>query len=122
MDKTRIQDELIDILRAEFNREEEWQGEKEYQWVMGISIKLEPEGLSLLRVVVKTSESPYVDGMEIGFMVIDGLIELGPSYYENSPDLMGSSVDTSIKWLSELGEIIYLQRENPYADTDDILG
>lgn len=30
MDKTRIEDELIDILRSGFNREEEWQGELEY--------------------------------------------------------------------------------------------
>lgn len=48
---------------------------------MGISIKLKAEGLSLLRVVVKTSESPYEDGMEISFLVIDGLIELDPRFY-----------------------------------------
>lgn len=76
---------------------------------MGISIKFKADRLNLLRVVVKTSESPYVDGMDIGFMVIDGLIELDPRFYENGPDLMGSSEDTSIKWLSELGKIIYLQ-------------
>lgn len=116
MNKTRIKDELIDILRNEFNRKEEWEGELEYQWVMGISIKFKAEGVNLLRVVVKTSESTYVDGLQTYFMIIEELIELDPSYYENGPDLMGSPEATSIKWLSELGEIIFLERENPYAD------
>lgn len=88
LNKTRIKDELRDILRDEFNRQEKYQGEWEEQWLMGLSIKLEESGKHRLRVVVKTSESPYVDGMEIDFQVIKGQIELEPSYYENSPDLM----------------------------------
>lgn len=53
----RIKDKLINILKKEFNRKEEWQEKLEYQWVLGVSIKFKVEGLSLYRIVVKFSES-----------------------------------------------------------------
>lgn len=48
--------------------------------------------------------------MNIKFILIDDLIELDPRFYKNGPDVMVSPEDTNIKWLSELGEIIFLQR------------
>lgn len=113
---TRIKDEAIDILRDEYNHKEKYDGQWEYQWLMGISMKLEKSGTSTMRVVVKTSESPYVDGMDIEFMIIDGYLEMHPLFYEEGPDLMGSPELDSIKWLSKLGEIFYLQVENPYKN------
>lgn len=84
--------------------------------MMGLSIKLEESDVNKIRVVVKTSESPYVDGMDIPFAMIEGELEIYPLFYENSPDLMGSPELDSIKFLSKLGEIIYLHLENLYKD------
>lgn len=121
MNTTRLKDEIIDILRDEYNHKEKYDGQWEYQWLMGISMKLEKTGTSTMRIVVKTSESPYVDGMDIGFMIIDGQLEIEP-FYENGPDLMGSPELDSIKWLSKLGEIFYLQLENPYTNKSEDIG
>ena len=58
------------------------------QWLMGISLPsvIERKNDQLMitaRVVVKTSDSEYVDGMDIAFS-LEPIID--PNYYQNSPD------------------------------------
>lgn len=111
MDK---KDDLVKLLRKEFEHKDKYQGKWEYQWVMGASIRKETLEEYLVRVTVKTSESPYIDGMDIKVYVIDEEVKLEDNFYENGPDLMGSPEAGAIAWIEKLDEIIYLQLENPY--------
>ena len=58
------------------------------------------------RVVVKTSTSDLVDGMDIDF-TLEPLMD--PSYYENSPNFMGGSIASSQVWLKSHGKLILEQ-------------
>ena len=108
---TRIQETLLDLLKEELEYEDR---DRDYnQWILGLSMKDK-----LARVVVKTNESPYVDGMDIGYTVnrnkIKGdQVSLEESYYENSPSLVGSPIKDALAWLEKHGEICYLQIHNP---------
>ena len=83
----------------------EYQLEDYAQWVVGVSlprcIDLMDQVL-LVRVVVKTSESELVDGMDISFS-LEPIID--SDYFENGPDTMGSSVEDSIDWLNDHGKM-----------------
>ena len=114
--------ELIKSLRKEFEHAEEYQGKVESQWLMGVSLKQRTSAEYLVRVTVKTSESPYIDGMDIKVLFVDGKLQLQEDYFENTPELLGSPEDDAVKWHQNLGELIYLQRENPNDDTDGVLG
>ena len=105
--------ELIKSLRKEFEHAEEYQGKVESQWLMGVSLKQRTSAEYLARVTVKTSESPYIDGMDIKVLFVDGKLHLEEDYFENTPELLGSPEDDAINWLKQLGNLIYLQLENP---------
>lgn len=68
------------------------------QWILGVSIRKErgaerdvgKPGYTA-RVVVKTSSSPYVDGMDISFTVPQDDVVIDPDYFENTPELQGST-------------------------------
>lgn len=67
-----------------------------------------------LEQVTKTNQSPYVDGMDIDFAEENGKMIIDPLYYEDTPDLMESSLKDSITWILELNkEIVYLEQINP---------
>ena len=114
--------ELIQLLRNEFEHAEEYKGKVEFQWLMGVSLKEQPSAEYLVRVTVKTSESPYIDGMDIKVYLEDNKLHLEEDYFENTPELLGSPEEDAVKWHRKLGELIYLQLENPNDDLDDILG
>ena len=91
------------------------------QWVLGVSIREERNKSKVLknpyytvRVVVKTSDSSYVDGMDIAFWVADGKVQIDPEYFENWPDLQGGTVIGAINWLEQLGDFYYLKLANQY--------
>ena len=86
------------------------------QWLQGVSlptiIERKNNHLSLTaRVVVKTSDSEYVDGMDIAFS-LESIIE--PHYYQNSPDYHGGSIEDSQPWLKKHGKVILEQMDNPF--------
>jgi len=66
------------------------------------------------RVVVKTNESDLVDGMDISF-TLEPIID--PSYYENSPDYMGGTIEDSVHWLKHHGKIVLEQLDDPFVAT-----
>ena len=66
------------------------------------------------RTLIKTSESPYVDGMQINFMMLEEDVIIGANYYENTPEFQGGTQLDALRWLRELGEEVYTQIENPY--------
>lgn len=105
--------ELIKLLRNEFEHSEEYKGKVEFQWLMGVSLKQRTSAECLVRVTVKTSESPYIDGMDIKVFFVDGKLQLQEDYFENTPELLGSPEDDAVNWHRKLGELIYLQLENP---------
>lgn len=109
----RIKKYLIDILRNEFEYTEEYKGKFEFQCLMGVSLSKTFSNEYLVRVTVKTSESPYIDGMSIKVFVVNGQVKLEEDYFEHSPELLGSPEDDAVKWHEILGELIYLQLENP---------
>ena len=63
------------------------------------------------RVVVKTSDSEYVDGMDIAFS-LEPIID--PNYYQNSPDYHGGSIEDSQPWLKKHGKVILEKMDNPF--------
>lgn len=77
---------------------------------MGISITEEvtpDERIFTARAVLQTSESRYVDGMDIIFTLEDGEFEMDPLFYENTPEYQGGEVDDALMWLEQNGEIVY---------------
>ena len=89
------------------------------QWLMGVSLLsvIERKNDQLMitaRVVVKTSDSEYVDGMDIAFS-LDPIID--PNYYQNSPDYHGGSIEDSQPWLKKHGKVILEQLDNPFVAT-----
>lgn len=94
------------------------------QWIFGLSIKkvtkLNQDPIWIARVAVKTSESPYIDGMDINFMIVNAGIIIEASYYENTPDFQGGSDEDCIQWLKGHGTIFYLQRANPYNQPNQV--
>ena len=109
--------ELIQLLRNEFEHSEEYKGKVESQWLMGVSLtrvsSRETSAEYLVRVTVKTSSSPYIDGMDIKIFLEDNKLHLEEDYFENTPELLGSPEEDAVKWHRKLGELIYLQLENP---------
>lgn len=86
------------------------------QWILAVSIRKEHTKDGAIeytaRVVLKTNESPYVDGMDIRLKVTKEEVQLESGWYENTPDFQGGTVEDSITWLKELGEIKYLNVKN----------
>ena len=90
------------------------------QWLMGVSIpsvieKKNDQWVITARVVVKTSDSEYVDGMDIDFS-LEPIID--PNYYQNSPDYHGGSIEDSQPWLKKHGKVILSHLENPFEPVD----
>ena len=86
------------------------------QWLMSISLPsvIERKNDQLVitaRVVVKTSDSEYVDGMDIAFS-LEPIID--PNYYQNSPDYHGGSIEDSQPWLKKHGKVILEKMDNPF--------
>ena len=112
----KVKDSILEILKKEL----EYQKEGYSQWVMGVSIIKEKETAAaniaryVARVIVLTSESPYVDGMQINFMMLEEDVIIGANYYENTPECQGGTQLDALRWLRELGEEVYTQIENPY--------
>lgn len=120
---SKIKDRIVLILRQELEHQEE---DSDYsQWVMGVSIRENQsidnpveKPMYLARVVVKTSESPYVDGMDISFMMVDGDIVIDPIYYENTPEYQGGTEEDALSWLG-VEDIYYHQISNPFSKCVD---
>lgn len=113
-----IEEKILEILKEELEYNDQ---ENQYsQWILGISIgKSNTKDIYTARVVVKTSESIYVDGMDIIFKVVDEKVQIDPNYYENTPECQGGTIKDSIRWLRENGKIYYLQLENPHLKIFD---
>ena len=56
---------IITQLKNALERQEP--GTNDHQWIMGISINDDRKQCTIVRVVLKTNGSPYVDGMDILF-------------------------------------------------------
>lgn len=118
-----MKEAILDILKEELEFTNE---DINYsQQVLGVSIRKERgkdrvigKPIYTARVVVKTSESPYVDGMDIIFMSPEDEVIIEANYYENTPEYQGGSVVDSLNWLRILEDIYYLQLENPFAKND----
>ena len=82
------------------------------QWVLGLSVKKVDKSFDI-RVVLKTSESPYVDGMEISNVLVKDDTVFLSDYFENTPDLQGGEVKYALAWLKNLGEVCYIQLDDP---------
>lgn len=92
--------------------------------MLGLSIRKErPEDKAVgylkytARVVVKTNESPYVDGMNIVVIIVGDSVVIYPNCFENTPELQGGTVENSLNWIKELEEISYLQIVNLSENT-----
>ena len=90
----------------------EYTDEMYSQWILGLSVK-EVEQSFNIRVALKTSESPYVDGMEISDVLVKDNTVFLPDYFENTPDLQGSEIKYALAWLKNLGEVCYIQLDDP---------
>ena len=123
----KIESAIIEILKQEL---ENTDSSSSYsQWIIGVSIRKErTEGRVVgnpkytVRVVVKTNQSPFVDGMDIDFTVPEDDVLIDPTYFEHTPDFQGGNIENSITWLKDLGDLIYQQIEEPTlikADDED---
>lgn len=116
---TRIEEAIIAILKEELEHHE-IKGNYS-QWVMAVGIKKDmgmyqdkDHASYIARVVVKTDESIFVDGMDIRFQYTLGSLEIQPDYFENTPDFQGGTEESSLKWIGT-GNHCYLQRDNPFS-------
>lgn len=110
----RETDEIISQLKEQLERHDS--NENYSQWILGISINDHRKQCVVARVVIKTNESPYVDGMDILFDRMDDQLTMDSKYYENSPDFMGGTVEDSFKWLQRQGDLIYQQMDDPFEN------
>lgn len=110
----RETDEIISQLKKQLERYDS--NENYSQWILGISINDHRKQCVVARVVIKTNESPYVDGMDIIFDRMDDQLTMDSNYYENSPDFMGGTVEDSFKWLQRQGDLIYHQMDDPFEN------
>lgn len=102
---------IITQLKNALERQEP--GTNDHQWIMGISINDDRKQFAIVRVVLKTNGSPYVDGMDILFDKTSDQLTIDPNYYQNCPDFMGGTVTDSFKWLRNHGDLIYQQMDDP---------
>ena len=115
----KIESAIIETLKQEL---ENTDSSSNYsQWILGVSIRNKRTEGSVVgnakytaRVVVKTNQSPFVDGMDIEFTVPEDDVLIDPDYFENTPEFQGGTVKDSLNWLKRIGEIYYLQLENPF--------
>lgn len=120
----KIKDMIVEVLKEELEHHD---ADTNYsQWVLGVSIKKERTNDSIVgnpmylaRVVVKTSDSPYVDGMDITFMVPEDDVIIEAKYFENTPEFQGGTEEDSLRWIG-LDEIYYLQLDNPFPKAVDM--
>lgn len=110
---------IVELLKEELEITDE--ANNYNQWVLGVSVREDFSKTRVLenpyytvRVVVKTSDSPYVDGMDISFWIQNGEVQMDPEYFENGPDFQGGTVTGAISWLEQLANIYYLQVANPH--------
>ena len=102
---------IITQLKNALERQEP--GTNDHQWIMGISINDDRKQCVIVRVVLKTNESPYVDGMDILFDKTNDQLTMDPNYYQNSPDFMGGTVNTrgrfycALFWLKNTEESVW---------------
>ena len=120
----KITDSIIEILKQEL--EQNNSSDNYSQWILGVSIRKERgedriigKPIYTSRVVVKTSESLYVDGMDIIFMVPEDDVIMEANLDEYTPTFRGGTVRDSLNWLRELDDICYLQLKNPFDKQDD---
>ncbi|WFA09517.1 hypothetical protein [Tissierella sp. Yu-01] len=119
----KIEKAIIKILKEELEFTNK--GTNYSQWVLGVNInkisakdKVTGNPIYIARVVVKTSDSPYVDGMDIVFMAPEEDIIIEAKYYEKTPEFQGGTVEDSIEWLMKMNGIYYLQLDNPFEKAD----
>lgn len=120
--KVKIRNLIIRALKDEFQyicKESNYS-----QWVMGVVIQEEikkDRGTYTVRTIIKTSESCYVDGTDVT-VIVDinrGAVAIDTDTLEDAPIFHGGTVEASLNWLKEIGEIDYLQLENPFSKVDD---
>lgn len=67
-----------------------------------------------VRVVLKTSESDYVDGMQLTAISVDGKVKLDENYYEQTPEYQGGEIIPAIDWINQLkGSVDYIRILEP---------
>ena len=120
MEKKALIDEIIRALKDEL----EFDDDCGYtQWVMAVGLKETSKGTYLARTVIKTNQSPYVDGTDITVRIIeDGNIEIDQAYIGEAPILHGSEIDSSIKWIEEVNLFCYIQPEDPFGNENNMDG
>ena len=114
---------IIQALKEEL---EYYSTEEDYsQWIMAAVLKKKlitktmekGKEIYVVRTVLKTSESPYVDGADI--QVIVDLVKqeafVEEESLEEGPIFHGGGEEDSLRWLENIGKIQYLQKENPFT-------
>ena len=117
--KDDVRNQVISILKKEMNYTDPLDNYS--QWLMGVSLQKNEAQVNedvsyTARIVTKTNQSPFVDGMDIEFTEKDHKMIIDPLYYENSPNLMGSPIRASIEWMCKMGDIIYLEQIDPHKE------
>ncbi len=84
------------------------------QWVMGLSVKPLNKTNCIVRVVVRTSQSPYVDGTDYTISIIENTSTTNTDDLEEDPIFHGGTIEDALNWLKEHSEPCYLQLENPF--------
>ena len=112
-----LKDQIVKLLRAELEYVEGSHKDGTYysQWVMAVSIKEVSKASYLARTVIKTNQSPYVDGTDITVNIIDGQAELDLSFAEEEPIFHGGEIVASIRWIENVNNFCYIQPEDPFA-------
>ena len=72
MDK-KVMEEILKAIKGELEFDDDYGYS---QWIMAVSIKKKSNDTYLTRTVIKTNQSPYVDGTDITVSIIDGKAEV----------------------------------------------
>jgi len=114
------------IVRALKDELEHYSSEEDYiQWIMALAMKkkISKDDLNnnqesyIVRTVLKTSESPFVDGTDLKVVIDLKRKEaiLDEDSLEDAPMFHGGGIDDSLRWLEKVGEIEYQQMKNPFT-------
>ncbi len=104
-------DAILKALQAEFDyRQDQYK-----QWILAAGLKEGGKNRYTARVVLITSDSPLLDGMDIEVTVTPVGAVLDPDFYLDTPELQGSLVRDALNWVQQLAPIVYLQLACPLA-------
>lgn len=66
------------------------------------------------RTLIKTSESPYVDGIDIIFTNSNDNVDIDHNYYENTPEFQGGTQLDALRVAKGVRRRSIYSNENPY--------